>query len=259
MFCDSKLALRAASSHKPPRTNVEVSKALRSVFLATSKVLSLDLQWIRGHVQFGGNERVDRTSKAFASHKLNNTIVPFNGVFFSQNSCRDWVVSFPLLDLPLQTFLVNPFCPTVCDGTLLPVNAYSRSASSSFSSHAVSAHSDSMGLSTFVVFSRRRSHTDKAYVSVDSKVVNTTSTPVFQRKRSRPDSVGLRRSARLNVLTLTTLSGSISEPSSSGVDSHDNLVDFELCSDCSRVSDSATCVSPLEHPTTPVHTGHELL
>ena len=65
--------------------------------------------------------------------------------------------------------------------------------------------------------------------------------------------MGLRRSARLNVLTLTTLSGSISGPLSSGVDSQKNLVDFEHWSDCSRVFDSATCVSPLEHPTKPVY------
>ena len=111
IFCDSKLALRAASSRKLPRTNVELSKAVRSAFLTASKRLAIDLHWIRGHVEFGGNERVDRISKAFASSPLNNTASILDVNFAAQSACHDWTPSYPLSGLPTKCFLLNLLKP----------------------------------------------------------------------------------------------------------------------------------------------------
>ena len=44
VFCDSKLALRAATSRKKPLTNCSITRALRVVFQTVSKHFSIDRQ-----------------------------------------------------------------------------------------------------------------------------------------------------------------------------------------------------------------------
>ena len=112
VFCDSKIALRAATSRNLPRTNGDITKAVRAKFLAVSKFVSIDLQWIRGHVNYGGNERVDRISKLFARTSLNNVSREFSGIFFCQSSCLEWVASYPLTGLPISVFITNLIKPT---------------------------------------------------------------------------------------------------------------------------------------------------
>ena len=72
VFCDSKLALRAATSIRASRVNNNLSVAVKKAYVAALNCVDIDLQWIRGHVNYGGNERVDRLSKSFASTKMNN-------------------------------------------------------------------------------------------------------------------------------------------------------------------------------------------
>ena len=111
VFCDSKLALRVAASRKESKTNVEVSQRTRGAFLAVSKLLSVELHWIRGHVGLGGNERVDRISKAFASTRENQARRSTNFGYLSLCRCSVWSPSFPLVDLPLSCFLTNLLVP----------------------------------------------------------------------------------------------------------------------------------------------------
>ncbi len=66
IFCDSKLALLAAVSKKPHITNGSITRAVRIAFNALPPSLKVELHWIRGHSGVGGNERVDKISKAYA-------------------------------------------------------------------------------------------------------------------------------------------------------------------------------------------------
>ena len=111
VFCDSKLALRSATSRKKPLTNCAITSALRVVFQKVSKKISVNLQWIRGHVDYGGNERVDRISKLFASTTLNNRFFVFDGIFHSQCRHSDWPPSYPLTSLPTEIFIKNLIQP----------------------------------------------------------------------------------------------------------------------------------------------------
>ena len=197
IFCDSKLALRVAASHKLPRTNIELSKALRLTFLATSRILPIDLQWIRGHVSFGGNERVDRTSKAFASTELNNTFVAFNGFFTAQSRCTSWFPSYPLTDLPLHCFLANPFVPIggrssfrVQDGDVKVPHVNIVGSSTSVS--VLSANSFVVRRGAASELSLNISSVDCASCVSPREFSNTPA-----RKISSLPTVGLRRSARL--------------------------------------------------------------
>ena len=114
VFCDSKLALRAASSRRKPITNCSITRALRVAFQTVSKCFSMDLQWIRGHVDYGGNERVDRISKAFASSRLNKGAFDFDGDFTCQSRRSDWLHSYPLTDVPAICFISNLLHPVDC-------------------------------------------------------------------------------------------------------------------------------------------------
>ena len=126
VFCDSKLALRAAASRKEPRTNVDVTQKARGAFLAATKLLSVELHWIRGHIGFGGNERVDRISKAFASASENRARrAPFLG-YLPHSRCSVWSPSFPLVGLPLSCFLANFLVPGHSSG-VFSVSAESSS------------------------------------------------------------------------------------------------------------------------------------
>ncbi len=131
VFCDSKLALRAAVSSKNPISNGPITRAVRAAFLTVSRVMEIDLQWIRGHVQYGGNERVDRISKAFASVANNNFTHTFDVSFPASLARRVWEVGFPLSDVPVGLFLQNlPTPPPI--GTIPvsePSAAFSRGAS----------------------------------------------------------------------------------------------------------------------------------
>ena len=66
IFCDSNLAINAATSKKIPLTNVPITRFLRLALEALNGVIKVGLKWIRGHSRIGGNERVDRISKRYA-------------------------------------------------------------------------------------------------------------------------------------------------------------------------------------------------
>jgi ribonuclease HI len=106
VFSDSKLALNATTSKTVPRSNGPITRAVRQAFVGLSSKMRVNLQWIRGHVSVGGNERVDRISKRFATVANNDFLSRFNDVFTSQPSSSPWP-SFPLSALPTCVFLTN--------------------------------------------------------------------------------------------------------------------------------------------------------
>jgi ribonuclease HI len=113
IFSDSKLALAAVVSRKVPLTNGPITRALRKTYLAACGGLEISLHWIRGHVRIGGNERVDRISKSFASVAGNEGAHLFKD-FSAQSSCTEWLPSFPLLGLPLSVFTSGLPQPKSC-------------------------------------------------------------------------------------------------------------------------------------------------
>ena len=111
VFCDSKLALRAATSIRASRVNNDLSVAVKKAYVAALNCVDIDLQWIRGHVNYGGHERVDRISKSFASTKMNNQPATMNLVFNSQSHQSDWIPSYPLTNVPPFFFQMNLMKP----------------------------------------------------------------------------------------------------------------------------------------------------
>lgn len=104
VFSDSKLALGAAASKKTPLTNSSITRALRLAFVEVSARIDVQLHWIHGHADIGGNERVDRISKRFASVPFNDVLMAFDPSFPSQVSSSCWNWGFPLCGLTLNLF-----------------------------------------------------------------------------------------------------------------------------------------------------------
>ena len=105
VFCDSKLALSAVVSKKAPLTNGALTRAVRIAYAALPTSLRIELHWIRGHSSVGGNERVDRISKTFASIALNDSAQIFNASFPAICFTKAWIPGFPLTGLPTSVFI----------------------------------------------------------------------------------------------------------------------------------------------------------
>ena len=105
IFSDSKLALLAAVSRKRPLTNGPITRAVRLAFIAVSRILSIDLHWIRGHSKVGGNERVDRISKAYAS--AYSAHFPLDLALGAHTTTSNWPFGFPLAGLPDDFYLLH--------------------------------------------------------------------------------------------------------------------------------------------------------
>ena len=108
IFSDSKLALNAAVSSRPPLTNGPITRAVRnSLAFVTSLGLVVSLHWVRGHSAINGNERVDQVSKRYASASGNTGTKPFSETFTYTNTSVAWPHGYPLTGLPLKVFLAN--------------------------------------------------------------------------------------------------------------------------------------------------------
>ena len=114
IFSDSQLALKAATASTRPLTNSELTIRLRKAYTAlliTKRVV--DLYWIPGHAGLGGNERVDKLSKSYAT----NTSVVNTVNFTCRFSQKPWS-NFPLSNVPLRMFSYNLPVPHLVDGTV---------------------------------------------------------------------------------------------------------------------------------------------
>lgn len=106
IFSDSQLAIRAATSIKPPLTNIPLTIALRKAYTHASKKLAIRIHWIRGHSDIGGNERVDRISKSFAQISSNVITLPPPS-FPASTFTTSWPFSFPLSNIHSSCFLTT--------------------------------------------------------------------------------------------------------------------------------------------------------
>ena len=113
IFSDSKLAIAAASSKKPT-SNITLSLAVMRAHSDLSKLIKVELHWIRGHAGIGGNERVDRISKRFASIDNNSAKVSFDRQFRAHISQAAWPFGANLTNLPTPYFLMRlPTPPSI--------------------------------------------------------------------------------------------------------------------------------------------------
>ena len=111
IFSDSQLALKAATARTRPLTNSELTIRLRKAYTAlliTKR--AVDLHWIPGHAGLGGNDRVDKLSKSYAT----STRVVNIDAFTSNLSQKPWF-NFPLCNVPLRMFSLNLPVPIQVD------------------------------------------------------------------------------------------------------------------------------------------------
>jgi ribonuclease HI len=86
VFTDSKLAISACLSTKAPASNRAAILELRSAHVKLTSLLRVDLHWIRGHSNYGGNERVDKVAKYCAASPASSRLSSF----------KEWTYGFPL-------------------------------------------------------------------------------------------------------------------------------------------------------------------
>jgi ribonuclease HI len=121
VFCDSKLAIGACSSKKPPLSNAALIRSLRKLMDFVRTKIQIEFRWIKGHASVGGNERVDKISKAFANVTGNTDVVDFTGTFDCHIFSAPWAFGFPLTGLPLQFFTSKiPVAPVCAPFAVLP-------------------------------------------------------------------------------------------------------------------------------------------
>ena len=95
-----------ATTATNPATNITLCKAVRQAFCELSRLIVVELHWIRGHSRIGGNERVDRISKAYANIDNNSARHKFNGKLSAHITQTDWPFGCDLAGLPANTFLM---------------------------------------------------------------------------------------------------------------------------------------------------------
>jgi len=105
IFCDSSYAIYQATSSKLPGSNRDLIKRLRTVHSKAIAAFNVKLLWIRGHSVAGGNNRVDRLSRTFASLNPPQP-APFDTSRLSSysSSSSSWPFGFPLASVPFNCF-----------------------------------------------------------------------------------------------------------------------------------------------------------
>ena len=106
IFSDSKLAINAATGSRRPLTNIPIVLALRKAFSALlSAKLTVAFHWVPGHAGIGGNDRVDKIAKTFATSRVAFDLSSLAG-FSSCVSRNPWPF-FPLRTAPAHVFALN--------------------------------------------------------------------------------------------------------------------------------------------------------
>jgi ribonuclease HI len=109
ILCDSQYAIRQVTSAKKPITNTAFVNAGRKAMAKALAMFAVDIQWLKGHAQVGGNERADRLAKRAA--QTNPGRCTFDDVptlsAFSIN-LNPWPYGYPLNVLPSSCFLALP-------------------------------------------------------------------------------------------------------------------------------------------------------
>ena len=107
--------------------------AARSALAKARKLFSVELHWIRGHANVGGNERVDRLAKHFAracKDDCGAAIIPDAFAVSHASSSQPWPHGFPLSSVDPAAFTVGlpfsnsrsvlPFLAASFDSSLTP-------------------------------------------------------------------------------------------------------------------------------------------
>ena len=105
IFTDSLFASNAVVSAKAPAAHATTIKALRALFSSVLTLVPVTFHWIRGHSGAGGNERVDKIAKNYATLSVGLPAMPAPSSFVGHRSCAPW--PFSVSDAPLHLFLDN--------------------------------------------------------------------------------------------------------------------------------------------------------
>ena len=106
IFSDSAFAIQHVTSTKAPKTHHKLTLNTRKLYRLLCKKTTVEIHWIRGHVEVGGNTRVDTIAKRFA-HGSKALLSPLSFLdsfetFVSTHSI--WAPGFPLTGLPIHSF-----------------------------------------------------------------------------------------------------------------------------------------------------------
>ena len=105
IFSDSKYAIGIANGRSKVTTNVALATLLRSTIATARDLFTVELYWVKGHSDFGGNIRVDTLSKLFASLNHSSAPVdPLNCINAYSSRAFTWKHSFPLAEVPTVCF-----------------------------------------------------------------------------------------------------------------------------------------------------------
>ena len=112
VFCDSTYAIRQATCSKLSVLNRALIKLVRAALSKATAAFDVKLFWLRGHSIVGGNNRVDRLSKLFASLNAPNA-AHFDLSFLSSylSASHIWPFGFPLANVPFNSFISLPGFP----------------------------------------------------------------------------------------------------------------------------------------------------
>ena len=105
IFTDSLFASNAVVSSKAAVAHSATIRALRQLFSSVLKLVPVTFHWIRGHSGAGGNERVDRIAKKYATLSVGLPAVPAPTSFVGHRSSTPW--PFSVSGAPLHLFLDN--------------------------------------------------------------------------------------------------------------------------------------------------------
>jgi ribonuclease HI len=111
IFCDSRYALAAAVSSKKSTSNQAAVNHLRNCHSTALACFSVQLCWLKGHANVGGNERVDGLSKAFAQANPSPPLPFIIGPNLPySNSQKAWEFGYPLSNIPFKFFKLSSGC-----------------------------------------------------------------------------------------------------------------------------------------------------
>lgn len=105
IFTDSLFASNAVVSAKAAVAHSATIRALRQLLSSVLKLVPVTFHWIRGHSGAGGNERVDRIAKKYATLSVGLPAMPAPTSFVGHRSSTPW--PFSVSGAPLHLFLDN--------------------------------------------------------------------------------------------------------------------------------------------------------
>ena len=106
VFSDSKYAINTLNSTRRSAINSALIDFLRAVYKRASELFYVSVNWIKGHSNVGGNNRVDALSRFFAGNDVFpiNVAAPIHTMSFPFVE-RRWFHGFALHSVPIAFFV----------------------------------------------------------------------------------------------------------------------------------------------------------